>query len=274
MRERQREIIHTLGIKPEVDPLQEIERRTQFLADHLGHTGLRGFILGISGGQDSLLAGILAQRAVEHLRSNGHGATFYAALLPYSAQIDRDDAELAIKTINPDKVRDLDIQPSVDAFATSFHDSEGSPLLDFDKGNVKARMRMIAQYAFASTHDLLVIGADHAAEAATGFFTKHGDGGADILPLAGLTKRQGRAMLRVLHVPDVFITKQPTADLLDTHPGQADENELGIRYDVLDDYLEGKEVSTKAAVAIETRYDATAHKRALPVSYAIKKLVH
>ena len=269
MRHEQQTIIHELGVQPTINPTEEIERRSQFLADYLAQTGLNGFVLGISGGQDSLLAGILAQRAALLRRAEGHDATFYAALLPYGKQADRKDAELAIETINPDATRDLDIQPSVDAFAETFHASESTPLRDFDKGNVKARARMLAQYAFAGTHGLLVIGTDHAAEAVTGFFTKYGDGGADVLPLAGLTKRQGRAMLQELGVPEVFITKQPTADLLDGRPGQADEHELGISYDMLDDYLEGKEVPEAIAKTIEARYAATAHKRELPVSYPL-----
>jgi len=128
-------------------------------------------------------------------------------------------------------------------------------------------MRMIAQYAIASRNGLLVIGTDHAAEAVTGFFTKYGDGGADILPLAGLTKRQGKTLLRELGAPERFITKAPTADLLDRTPRQPDETELGITYDQIDDYLEGKRVRAHIARIIETRYDATQHKRQLPVAF-------
>lgn len=262
-----REIIQDLGVQPEITPLKEIERRSQFLADYLGQTGLNGFVLGISGGQDSLLAGILAQRAAELRRAEGFSATFHAALLPYGEQTDRADAELAIATINPDVTHDIDIKLGVDGVAAAYETSEDHAMRDFDKGNVKARMRMIAQYALAGEYGLLVIGTDHAAEAATGFFTKYGDGGADILPLSGLTKRQGRAMLQELGVPEVFITKQPTADLLDSRPGQADESELEISYEALDDYLEGKEVPEATAKTIEARYTTTTHKRTLPVSY-------
>ena len=138
---------------------------------------------------------------------------------------------------------------------------------DFDKGNVKARMRMIAQYALAGQHGLLVIGTDHAAEAVTGFFTKYGDGGADVLPLSGLSKRQGRAILEELGAPEVFTTKAPTADLLDGRPGQTDESELGVSYALIDDYLEGHAVPDDVAAQLEARYDATEHKRALPVAY-------
>lgn len=267
MSERQQEIITTLGVKPEINPTEEIEQRTAFLSRYLSHTGLKGFVLGISGGQDSLLAGLLAQRAVEQRRQAGDEAYFHAVLLPYGTQADRADALEAVETITPDFVHDLDIKLPVDAFSTTFETAETHPLRDFDKGNVKARMRMIAQYALAGDQNLLVVGTDHAAEAVTGFFTKFGDGGADILPLSGLTKRQGKALLRELGAPEHFMAKSPTADLLDGRPGQTDESELGLTYETLDDYLEGKPVDPAVAEAIETRYAATEHKRNNPVAF-------
>lgn len=268
MRQMQQEIIRELGVKPTINPVEEIEQRSLFLAKYLAkYSGLKGFALGISGGQDSLLAGLIAQKAVDLRRAEGAEATFHAMLLPYRDQADRDDALLAIETIQPDKVHDFNIKNSVDGMAQDFENAEGHPISDFDKGNVKARMRMIAQYAIAGEYKLLVVGTDHAAEAVTGFFTKFGDGGADILPLSGLTKRQGKALLRELGAPERFITKAPTADLLDVKPGQTDESELGLTYDILDDYLEGKDVDPEIAQKIENRYDATQHKRDLPVAY-------
>jgi len=268
----QQEIIEALGVRPEIAPAEEIEQRTAFLHHTLAETGLNGFVLGISGGQDSLLAGLLAQKAVERRRAEGVDAQFHAILLPYGAQADRDDALEACTVIHPDILHDLDIQPSVDAFARTFAASETHPLRDFDKGNVKARMRMIAQYALAGDQGLLVLGTDHAAEAVTGFFTKYGDGGADIVPLAGLTKRQGKTLLRELGAPEHFMTKPPTADLLDTSPGQADETELDITYTVLDGYLEGKPIDPAVAERIEQRYKATQHKRTVPLAYTIEKV--
>ncbi len=267
MKTHQQEIIADLGVVPIIDARQEIDRRSKFLADYLAVTGLKGFVLGISGGQDSLLAGLLAQKAAKIRRDQGFDTTFHAVLLPYGAQADRDDALLAIETIQPDKVHDFNIKQSVDGMAQDFETAEGHAISDFDKGNTKARMRMIAQYAIAGDNKLLVIGTDHAAEAVTGFFTKYGDGGADVLPLSGLTKRQGKALLRELGAPEHFMTKAPTADLLDGTPGQADETELGLAYDLLDDYLEGKIIDPAIAKRIEDRYNATTHKRQLPVAY-------
>ncbi len=268
MRELQQKIINELGVKSTINPVEEIEQRTLFLADYLAQTGLRGYTLGISGGQDSLLAGLLAQRAVDLRKQTGDTEiAFHALLLPHGKQTDRADALGACEVIQPDFVHDLDIKPAVDEFATSFDQTTGTPLTDFDKGNVKARMRMIAQYALAGDQNLLVIGTDHAAEAVTGFFTKYGDGGADILPLSGLTKRQGKQLLRKLGAPEHFMTKAPTADLLDTTPAQADETELGINYKEIDSYLEGGEIAAAAAEIIEQRYLATQHKRTVPIAY-------
>ena len=267
MRRLQEHIIAELGTKPTINPIEEIEQRSRFLADYLGKSSMKGFVLGISGGQDSLLAALLATKAVQLRRQAGFETNFHAALLPYATQADRSDAILALETINPDVVHDLNIQPATDAFMHTFDTAETAQLSDFNKGNVKARMRMIAQYALAGQYGLIVIGTDHAAEAITGFYTKFGDGGADVLPLAGLNKRQGRQLLSALGAPELFSQKPPTADLLDSTPGQTDETELGISYDCIDDYLEGKEIDPELAQKLEQRFIATIHKRTMPAAY-------
>ncbi len=110
-------------------------------------TGAKGFVLGISGGQDSTLAGRLAQLAVEELREEGVQAEFIAVRLPYGVQQDEDDAQLALKFIQPDKSFAFDIASTVGSFADQYQSVTGEALADFHKGNVKARVRMIAQYA-------------------------------------------------------------------------------------------------------------------------------
>ena len=135
---------------------------------------------------------------------------------------------------------------------------------DFNKGNVKARMRMIAQYAIAGERGLLVVGSDHAAENITGFFTKHGDGAADLIPLAGLNKRQGAAMLQHLGANPRLWEKVPTADLEEDRPALPDEEALGVTYQQIDDYLEGKPVDDAAAQRLEHLWRIGQHKRHLP----------
>lgn len=263
----QKKISQELHVQPSIDPKQEIEKRVGFLKDYLKKTGAKGFVLGISGGQDSTLAGRLAQLAVEELRQEGkEDAIFIAVRLPYGLQQDEEDAQLALSFIQPDKSWTYDIAPAVTAFGDQYQKETNGSLSDFNKGNVKARMRMIAQYAIGGQEGLLVIGTDHAAEAVTGFFTKYGDGGADVLPLTGLTKRQGRSLLEALQAPERLYLKEPTADLLDNKPQQTDETELGITYNEIDEYLEGKPVSNQAAEAIEKRYVQSEHKRQMPAS--------
>jgi NAD+ synthase len=266
MRPAQARIIADLHVQPTVDPAAEVERRVGFLVDYLTITGASGFVLGISGGQDSSLAGRLCQLAVERLAASGVEASFIAVRLPYAVQADEEDAQLALSFIRPTRSIVFDIKRAVDGVAAEYADAVGEPLSDFTKGNVKARSRMIAQYAVAGQNRMLVVGTDHAAEAITGFFTKFGDGGADILPLSGLSKRQGRALLEHLGAPERLYLKAPTADLLDENPGQTDEANLGLSYTDIDDYLEGHEVSDAVADALEARYLATEHKRAAPVT--------
>jgi NAD+ synthase len=251
MRELQARIIAELHVSPTIEPEHELRRRIQFLVDYLLRTGARGLVLGISGGQDSSLAGRLCHLAVR---------------LPYALQRDEDDAQLALAFIQPRSVVTFNIARAVDGIDAECRDSTGRELSDFDKGNVKARARMVAQYALAGSEGLLVVGTDHAAEAVTGFFTKYGDGGTDILPLTGLSKRQGRALLAELDAPERLYLKPPTADLLDHNPGQTDEANLGLRYDQIDDYLEGLHVDDQVAGAIEKRFLATEHKRRVPAS--------
>ncbi len=262
----QADIIADMGVKPEIDPAAEVERRVEFLCEYLRTTGLAGYVLGISGGIDSTLAGRLAQLAVERLREEGREVTFTAVRLPYGVQQDEDDAQAAMAWIRADRQWTYNIKPGVDGLSAEFETTAGEPLTDFTKGNIKARARMIAQYALAGQHRLAVIGTDHAAESTTGFFTKFGDGGADILPLYGLNKRQNRALLQELGAPEPVWQKIPTADLLDGNPGRTDEDELGLSYDQIDDYLEGREIPAEAARALEAKYLGSRHKRTTPVT--------
>ena len=262
----QQQISEDLGVQPEIEPEAEVERRVAFLVDYLRTTGARGFVLGISGGQDSTLAGRLAQLAVERVRAEGGEAKFLAVRLPYRVQADAADAEAALEFIAPDASVEVNIQNGVDGVEEDIEFAVTSDISDFNRGNIKARVRMVTQYALAGHDGMLVIGTDHAAEAVTGFFTKFGDGAADILPLSGLTKRQGRSLLQFLDAPERLAFKVPTADLLDGQPGRADEDELGITYEQIDDFLEGLPVDPDVAGRIEAKYLATQHKRHLPVT--------
>ncbi|MCO8182334.1 MAG: ammonia-dependent NAD(+) synthetase [Tropheryma whipplei] len=260
------DISKTLCVKPFIDPEEEISHRVSFLADYLRHSRASGYVLGISGGQDSALAGRLCQIAVESVRSIGFDATLWAIRLPYGQQFDESDAQTAMQFISPDEELSFDIRSATDNLCVDLNRSLGSKISDFNRGNIKARLRMVVQYAVAAHHDALVVGTDHAAEAVTGFFTKFGDGAADILPLYGLTKGQGRALLKALGACDSIIEKVPTADLLDDLPCLPDETELGLQYRDIDAFLEGKPVSEDITMAITERYKSTLHKRMPPIT--------
>ena len=268
---RQSEIIAALEV---VDPGtfdadDEVTRRIEFLARYLRDSGARGYVLGISGGVDSSVGGRLAQLACERIRDEGGDATFVAVRLPYRVQRDEADAQLALDFIDADEVMTVDIGPGVDALwdeVVSAGLDPGDDVDEFHKGNVKARMRMVTQYAIAGTRGMLVIGTDQAAEAVVGFFTKFGDGAADVTPLFGLPKRRVRALARHLGAPDLLVEKVPTADLESDRPLLADEVALGVSYDAVDDYLEGRPVSSEDEATILGWYDRTSHKRALPAT--------
>ncbi|GEO74565.1 NAD synthetase [Levilactobacillus namurensis DSM 19117] len=268
MRDMQREIIEALKVQPTIDPETEIRRSVDFLKDYLRHYSfMKTLVLGISGGQDSTLAGALAEQAVTELRreTGQSDYQFIAVRLPYGEQADEADAMAAIDFMNADVVERVNIQPATDAMEAAVT-ANGDTISDFNKGNIKARQRMIAQYAIAGARNGAVVGTDHAAEAVTGFYTKYGDGATDICPLWRLDKRQGAAMLRFLGAPEHLYQKVPTADLEDDRPALPDEVALGVRYQDIDDYLEGKPVSEQAATTIENWYRKTAHKRHLPVN--------
>ncbi|WP_433698967.1 ammonia-dependent NAD(+) synthetase [Nocardiopsis sp. CA-288880] len=264
-----REIILDLDVPEDFDVRAEIERRVTFLSELLATTGATALVLGISGGVDSLTAGLLCRLAVDRAREAGHTAEYVAMRLPYGAQKDEEDAARAVDLTAPDRCLTVDVKPASDAMAASLADSglaytEASE--DFVLGNVKARQRMIAQYAVAGGLRGLVIGTDHAAEAVTGFFTKYGDGGVDVVPLTGLTKRRVRAVAAELGAPDDLVSKVPTADLETLSPQKPDEEALGLTYDQIDDFLEGLPVPEHVETTLVDRYRATAHKRALPTA--------
>ncbi|WP_312935972.1 ammonia-dependent NAD(+) synthetase [Pseudomonas sp.] len=268
----QLEIAQQLNVQPRFadnDALDgEITRRVEFIKQCLANAHLKTLVLGISGGVDSLTAALLAQRAVEELRSaSGDQAyRFIAVRLPYRIQKDEDDAQACLAVIKADEVHTVDIAPAVQALAGEVKAlQEGTPAhVDFVLGNAKARMRMLAQYAIAGARGGLVIGTDHAAEAVMGFFTKFGDGACDLTPLGGLVKNQVRAIARRFGAPESLVEKVPTADLEDLEPGKPDEASHGVTYQQIDAFLQGEEVDAEAAEIIVASYRKTQHKRELP----------
>lgn len=267
MEVNQQTIIRDLHVKESIDPKEEIRLRINFLKDYLLKTGAKGYVLGISGGQDSTLAGKLAQMAVEELnKERNETYTFIGVRLPYGKQFDEHDAGKAMDFISPSMAFTVNIQPAVDQAQEAVEKATGRKLTDFQKGNTKARERMKVQYDLGAMYQCLVIGTDIAAEAITGYFTKYGDGASDIQPLYGLSKRQGKQLLAALDAPKELYEKVPTADLESEQPGLPDEQALGLTYDEIDDFLEGKDVDPDVASRLIQMYKQSRHKRNVPVT--------
>jgi len=264
----QQQIIQELRVKPTIDVQEEIRKSIDFLKDYARrYSFVKGFVLGISGGQDSTLTGKLAQLAVDELNAESKETTysFYAIRLPYGVQADEKDCQDAIDYIKPTKILTVNIKGAVDASVQALSDA-GIEVSDFVKGNEKARERMKAQYAIAAMNNAVVLGTDHAAEAITGFYTKFGDGGADLMPIFRLNKRQGKQLLAALDCPEHLYLKTPTADLEENRPSLPDELALGVTYNQIDDYLEGKTIPEEARITLEGYYLRSQHKRHMPIT--------
>lgn len=265
------EIIKAMQVQPVIDPVNEIRRRIDFIKNQLSQADLKYLVLGISGGVDSTTCGRLAQLAIEELNSEQqcNEYQFIAVRLPYGIQADEHDAQTALTFIQPSISLAVNAKPGSDeihqetlsALQQANLLSAPETAIDFVKGNVKARTRMTIQYEIAGLFNGLVLGTDHSAENLTGFFTKWGDGACDLAPLFGLSKRQVRQLADTLGAPDSLIHKTPTADLECLEPGKTDEQALGLSYDEIDDFLEGKPVHESVTNRLIQIYIKTQHKR-------------
>jgi len=280
-------IIEEMRVLPEINVKSEIRQRLDFIKNTLIHSGLKTLVLGISGGIDSTTLGKLTQIAIDELNkeNNSSDFKFIAIRLPYGLQADEQDAQMSLSFIEPSIRLCINIKTSVDAMEeTSLnalkeanHIKEdkingenkiNEEKIDFVKGNLKARARMVAQYQIAGLKNGLVLGTDHSAENITGFFTKWGDGACDLAPLFGLSKRQVKQIAKHLGAPQELIEKAPKADLECLTPSKSDESVLGVSYQQIDKFLEGKSTDPSADGRIIDLYQKTQHKRhAIPTIY-------
>ncbi|NLS11712.1 ammonia-dependent NAD(+) synthetase [Vibrio sp. SM6] len=260
-----------MRVLPVIDASFEIKRRVEFIKNTLRNARCHALVLGISGGVDSTTCGRLAQLAINELNAETEDQPyqFVAVRLPYGEQKDEDEAQLALQFIQPTHSISVNIKAGVDGLHTASHIAladtgllpDDAAKVDFIKGNVKARARMVAQYEVAGYVGGLVLGTDHSAENITGFYTKFGDGACDLAPLFGLSKRQVRQLAAELGAPAQLVQKVPTADLEELAPQKADEDALNLTYEQIDDFLEGKPVSDAVTARLVAIYLATQHKR-------------
>jgi NAD+ synthase len=229
---------------------ETIDDLVKFIGDSVQGAGAKGAVVGVSGGVDSAVVLGLCKRALPE--------STLALILPCHS--DPLDKELALRVIQKFDVpwREVVLDRAYDEMMKALGESPSRLAM----ANVKARLRMIAWYYFANTHNYLVVGTGNRAELTMGYFTKYGDGGTDILPLGRLAKCQVRVMAEALGVPKEIIDRPPTAGLW---PGQTDEGEMGITYEEIDRYLLTGSGSQETRTMIERRRAASEHKMHPPV---------
>lgn len=225
----------------------------QFLAEQLEKTHMDGYVLGLSGGIDSALVAAIAKKAV--------GKKLFCILMPCESEDrDLDYALEMVKKFGIDyTIVDLTetyrvLVKSIEAKAIA----SGHPLDHLARINAKVRLRMVTLYAFAQARHGMVLGTDNWDENYTGYFTKYGDGGVDLLPIVNLTKGEVREASSFYGVPQPIIDRAPSAGL---YSGQTDENEMGVTYEELDKYLLTGKVDPKKVDRIEHLHKISAHKR-------------
>jgi len=252
----------------EIDPVSVEKKFVQFISKQTAEAGSKGAVVSISGGIDSTVTLVLLSKALAPDRIS-------AIAMPergVTPESDVTDA-LGVAKLCGVTCDVIDITPVIQAIFSSLPNYEKSDVVS--AGNVKARARMIVNYYYANRLGRLVIGTSNKSELLTGYFTKYGDGAADVLPLGDLYKTQLRQLAQYLRIPQHIIEKLPSARLW---PGQTTEGELGVKYEVLDLVLYGWEQGmTEELVAkdldlhvtvvkgVYERIARNAHKRAFPI---------
>lgn len=230
--------------------MEKLEQYLKYLVTYLKQksNSFNGYILGLSGGLDSAVVSLLAKEAVGD-------KLLVVTINIHSSEEDLKHARnLALR--HKLNFLELDLSAEYDALIKALEAKE--PLTDISKINTKVRLRMTTLYALGQTEGKLVLGTDNMAELYTGYFTKWGDGAADILVLSSLTKSEVSEAARILGVTEEIINKAPTAGL---YMGQTDEQEMGITYADLDAYLLGEEVYPQIAKKALYLHKVSEHKR-------------
>ncbi len=225
--------------------LLEIEK---FLQDYLEQSGCKGYVLGLSGGVDSSLVAAIARKAV------GKDKLFCYSISIDSNKADVDDAIQVAKELDVN----LEVINLTDTFHSYLKELKGEEFIRLTKSNLMVRMRMVALFAYAQEHSSLVLGTDNMDERYVGYFTKYGDGAADVLPIVYLTKSEVREAAKLYGLSKVLAERVPSAGLFE---GQTDEDEMGIKYADLDNFLLGKEVDEATKARIEHLHKISEHKR-------------
>ena len=225
--------------------LLEIE---SFLKNYLEESHCKAYVLGLSGGVDSSLVAAIAKKAVGKER-----------LYCYAIDIESNKSDiLDAKKVAEELDLNLEVINLTETYHSYLKDLGGKDFIRLTKSNLKVRMRMVALFAYAQEHSSLVLGTDNMDERYVGYFTKYGDGAADLLPIVYLTKGEVREAAKLYGLSQVLADRVPTAGLFE---GQTDEGEMGISYKDLDDFLLGKKVDKSIEERIQYLHKISEHKR-------------
>lgn len=233
---------------------KETQLRVKWIKEIIAATNAKGIVFGNSGGKDSALVGILCKKACDNTTG---------IILPCQSNrnftVDKTDGENLAKQFGIDN-RFVDITPIKVAFEHALKDIDNPLAL----ANVNPRIRMTVLYAIAQQNGCLVAGTGNRSELTMGYFTKWGDGACDFNPIADLTASEVLDYLRYFGAPTEIITKAPSAGLWD---GQTDEQEMGITYAQLDNYILTGNADAEIKNKIDKANAQTAHKRRMPLWY-------
>jgi NAD+ synthase len=231
----------------------EMQQRVEFIRNVIAAAGAKGIVYGNSGGKDCTLVGILCKKACDNT---------VGLIMPCGSkrnyEIDKNDAQAIAKQFGIE-ARVVDLSNVKDAFVNAAGSFTGAAA-----ANIAPRLRMTTLYAIAASENRLVAGTGNRSEGYMGYFTKWGDGAFDFNPIADLTVTEVYEFLRFLNAPDFVFTKAPSAGLFD---GQTDESEMGITYQVIDEFLLDGKASEKDKAVIEKFHKQSEHKCQMPIVF-------
>lgn len=231
-----------------------IKEAVEWLRNTVSDAGAKGLVLGISGGIDSAVVAALSKRAFPE--------NTLGIIMPcYSNPLDLEHAKLVAETFGLE-TKNVVLDDAFDTMKRLVGAEESDRSLAV--ANMKPRLRMITLYYFAGVHNYLVAGTGNRSEFTVGYSTKYGDGGVDIQPIASFVKKEVRELAAHLGVPEIIITKPPTAGLWEN---QTDEYEMGMTYEELDNYILTGTASDYIKEKVDKMYSRSEHKRRTPLIF-------
>lgn len=228
---------------------ERLDSLVNWLIDKVEQAHAKGVVFGLSGGIDSAVVAGAARKAF--------GENALGIIMPcHSNEEDEKHARLVANTIDL-TIEKVDLTETFDTLLRASMVSGNQMAVS----NIKPRLRMTTLYYYAQHHNYLVLSGSNLSEFYTGYFTKYGDSGADLMPIANFLKSEVYDLARELGIPDEIINKKPSAGLW---PGQTDEQEMGFSYDVLDRFIQSGNASERDAKKISNMHTNSAHKRSFP----------